>query len=247
VSRKALLLRVGIDTGYGGTLAPIYEDGAFEFIPIYETADEETSESRTYSDIEARRAETIAEFVPAETATKRVHLDPEFDTYTYGDPTGKRDWVRQLDPNDLLVFYAGLKPSESVDTDASDSPEKGLYIIGHFCVNEVVDFQETSNWEQYRHRYPENAHMKRAEEPEELVLISGDPKQSALLEKGILISKTDTDSLDRRYYVASDELEDNLDVSGKIQQSVPPRWIRGQEQIEYLESMLSRGLEGTKV
>lgn len=35
---KAMLLRVGIDTGYGGTLGPIFEDGSFEFVPIPELA-----------------------------------------------------------------------------------------------------------------------------------------------------------------------------------------------------------------
>ena len=34
---KALLLRVGIDKGCGGTLAPIFDDGSFEFVPIPES------------------------------------------------------------------------------------------------------------------------------------------------------------------------------------------------------------------
>lgn len=41
---KALLLRVGIDKGYGGCLAPIFRDGSFEYIPIPERR--ATSESR---------------------------------------------------------------------------------------------------------------------------------------------------------------------------------------------------------
>lgn len=32
---KAMLLRVGIDTGYGANaLSPIFDDGSFEYIPI---------------------------------------------------------------------------------------------------------------------------------------------------------------------------------------------------------------------
>lgn len=34
---KAMLLRVGIDKGCGGVLAPIFEDGSFEYIPIPES------------------------------------------------------------------------------------------------------------------------------------------------------------------------------------------------------------------
>jgi hypothetical protein len=37
VAMKALLLRVGIDKGCGGTLAPILDDGSFEFVPIPES------------------------------------------------------------------------------------------------------------------------------------------------------------------------------------------------------------------
>ena len=33
---KAMFLRIGIDKGTDGTLAPIFEDGSFEFIPISE-------------------------------------------------------------------------------------------------------------------------------------------------------------------------------------------------------------------
>src|SRR5207237_1564496 len=35
--RKALLLRVGIDRGAGGILAPIFPDGSFEYVPPPET------------------------------------------------------------------------------------------------------------------------------------------------------------------------------------------------------------------
>ena len=32
-----------------------------------------------------------------------MRLDPEFDTYTYGDPTGKRFDLMKLQKNDLLL------------------------------------------------------------------------------------------------------------------------------------------------
>ena len=44
---KALLLRVGIDKGTDGALAPIFKDGSFEYIPISE-GDPESKEDRTY-------------------------------------------------------------------------------------------------------------------------------------------------------------------------------------------------------
>ena len=42
-----------------------------------------------------------------------MHFDPEFETYTYGDPTSKRRTLLKLNKNDLLVFYAGLTPYEN--------------------------------------------------------------------------------------------------------------------------------------
>jgi hypothetical protein len=45
----ALLLRVGIDKGSGGCLAPIFRDRRFEYIPIPEIC--ATSESRVYANM----------------------------------------------------------------------------------------------------------------------------------------------------------------------------------------------------
>jgi len=57
-----------------------------------------------------------------------VHFDPEFETFTYGDPTTLKQGLRNLKLGDLLVFYAGLRGWGNCRTDA------GLYIIGYFVV-----------------------------------------------------------------------------------------------------------------
>ena len=44
---KAMLLRIGIDKGTDGTLAPIFEDELFEYIPI-SGGDPQSKENRTY-------------------------------------------------------------------------------------------------------------------------------------------------------------------------------------------------------
>ena len=41
--------------------------------------------------------------------SQSLHLDPEFTTFTYGDPTPPKSGLRRLGPGDLLVFYCGLK------------------------------------------------------------------------------------------------------------------------------------------
>src|ERR1039457_4355640 len=126
---KALLLRVGIDTGSGGSRAPIFPDGSFEYIPIPEAR--ATVETRTYGRIVGRSGKPLADFIKDRLRNVVPHIDPEFQTFTYGDPTRtKRAQLLALEAGDLFVFYAGLQPVE-----ATDKPR--LFIIGYFEVGSV--------------------------------------------------------------------------------------------------------------
>jgi len=92
---KGLLLRIGIDKGVGGCLAPIFRDGSFEYIPIPERC--ATSETRTYAHITGRSGKVLADFVPRRLHNSVPHIDPEFETFTYGDPTpNKRRQLARL-------------------------------------------------------------------------------------------------------------------------------------------------------
>lgn len=105
---KAMLLRVGIDKGTDGALAPIFADGSFEYIPISE-GDSRSKEDRTYRNTIGRAGKPFSVYLPAKIGGRKIHFDPEFKTFTYGDPTIKRNYLRKLEPGDLLVFYAGLR------------------------------------------------------------------------------------------------------------------------------------------
>jgi hypothetical protein len=106
---KAMLLRVAIDKGTDRTLGPIFEDGSFEFIPISE-GDVKSKEDRTYKNTLGRTGKPLATYLPKRIENRAMHYDPEFESFTYGDPTGKRKYLIKLKENDLLVFYAGLTP-----------------------------------------------------------------------------------------------------------------------------------------
>lgn len=67
-----LFLRLGIDTGSGGALAPIFEDGTFEYIPIPEKA--ATDEEKIYSEMNRREHESIEKFVPDQIKYYQPHL-----------------------------------------------------------------------------------------------------------------------------------------------------------------------------
>ena len=84
---KILLLRVAIDRGCGGTLGPIFPDGTFEYVPIPESPQYVSPRSVYFRDLPARRGGKLAQYVPRGYREAAAHYDPEFETFTYGDPT----------------------------------------------------------------------------------------------------------------------------------------------------------------
>jgi hypothetical protein len=125
---NAVLLRVGIDMGCGRLHSPLFEDGTFEFLPI---PDDDCRDERTYGNTECRRGRRLADYFPARrqevASSQSMHVDPEFSTFTYGDPTTPKRGLSRLNPEDLLVFYAGME-----GWDCEQLP--ALYLIGFFEV-----------------------------------------------------------------------------------------------------------------
>ena len=231
--KKAMLLRVGIDKGCGGALAPIFEDGSFEFIPIPES-DPDSTESKTYMNTEGRTGHPLAYYLPVKIKDDSMHVDPEFETFTYGDPTIKRNYLLKLDKDDLVVFYAGLTPF------MTDKYDEALYIIGYFTVNDVIDFNQLTKKEaeDASKLYPNNAHIKRSMNYQNLVIIAGDKEKSRLLDNAILISAKKLDKRGRSYHAVSPEVEEQLGIKGSIQRSIPPRFIEGKESLDNLLTIL---------
>lgn len=221
---KGLLLRVGIDKGSGGCLAPIFKDRSFEYIPIPENR--ATTETRLYANIPGINGRSFSDFTPPKIRLSHPHYDPEFVTFTYGDPTSpKRDQLSKLVPGDLLIFYAGLKPIDEVD-------KPRLYAIGYFTVKKKYDFKGSkyskkipkANYPYIFNKLRNNAHAKiyfRLKElngnlsEEDLVIIQGDPKFSKLLKKAILISDNSSKMLK--------ELESIFGYKGSLQCAVGHR------------------------
>jgi hypothetical protein len=160
-------------------LAPIFDDGTFEYIPIPEGGN--TAEDRTYAGLAARRRGVLADFLPSSLRDATPHLDPEFATFTYGDPTrNKRRQLAKLMPGDLLVFYAGLEPPNSVDASR-------LFFIAYFTIRNAYDFQAMPQPDR-----PEvlanvagNAHVKRSPLDSDLVIVRGDRSRSRLLRRAV--------------------------------------------------------------
>lgn len=221
-----VLLRVGIDTGSGGIHSPLFQGGSFEFIPI---PDNKKVDKRTYGSIIGRHGRKLIEYFPLSrqytAANCPVHADPEFDTFTYGDPTTSKASLRNLLPNDLLVFYSGLEGWDF-------KSEAALYLVGYFEVlkagkattfskNELDDYFAYN----FHVRHPE---IYRIQEPK-LVLVKGS-KNSRIFEKARLISVTSQDNLGRPMKILSPEMQKifgQFSGKGSIQRS-NPRWVNSE-------------------
>ena len=107
---KVALLRVGIDAGSGGMQGPLFRDSTFEYVPI---PDYGNNDSRTYGNTEGRHGRMLVEYFPLPRQNvmenQSIHVDPEFQTFTYGDPTSPKAQLRNLQFGDILVFYCGLQ------------------------------------------------------------------------------------------------------------------------------------------
>ena len=229
---QALFLRIGIDKGTDGCLAPIFKDLSFEYIPLSET-DKQTDEKRTYRNVIGRKGKSMAAYLPEKVKSRKIHFDPEFETFTYGDKGSKTKWLKKLNQNDLLVFYAGLTPHNN------DHHPEALYIIGYFTVAEVIDFNVLSKEkkEEYCKKYPNNAHIKRYKDLDGLIIVKGQ-NNSKLLNKAILISEPRLNKIGRKYHAVSKEMEGLIGIRGSIQRSIPPRMIKDNEYLENLKALL---------
>jgi len=208
---RILLLRVGMDLGFGG-LGPLFPDGTFEYVPIPDDPGCVSERSLYFPDIPARSGGSVARFVPRRHSDSPAHYDPEFDTFTYGDPTrNKRAQVLRLTQGDMLVFYAGLRPPE-------ESHGSRLFIIGYFTIVQVHAIKTLRPWPppEYMPLWG-NAHLRRDRGDEDLVVAQGDPAMSRLLARAVPLSDGQQNVLP--------EMTDLLGISGSVKRAGAGRWI----------------------
>src|SRR5579864_4431841 len=95
------LVRVAIDSGSGGIQGPLLDNGEFEYIPIPDQYRGRGVNSRTYGNTLGRSGKALIEYFPRawqkRLKDQPIHDDPEFDTFTYGDPTPPKRGLRHLE------------------------------------------------------------------------------------------------------------------------------------------------------
>ena len=208
---RILLLRVGMDLGFGG-LGPLLPDGKFEYVPIPENPKKTSPRSLLFSQIPARFGGSVEQFVPPRHRRAAAHYDPEFGTFTYGDPTKyKRGQLLRLGRDDLLVFYAGLRP-------CGQRSGSRLYLIGYFTVANVHDVQAEAPWPPSSlERLWANAHFRRKSLDTGLVVVEGSPEASRLLEIAVPLSDDSQ--------VVLPAMQSRLGLTGSVKRAGAGRWV----------------------
>ena len=222
---KAILVRVGIDASFGKWNAPADpESREFIYIPIPESENitefhpncgrrfnEAMPALQRFTKAHALDLDSDLRFPRASLNERFMHLDPDFEHLTYGDDGSRRGSdIKELEEGDLLVFYAGLRPT-------SHCNQKLIYaIIGLFVVDCVLKIGEIP-----KERWNENAHTRKKQHFPADIVVRAKPYLSGRLSRFLAIGEYRNGA----YRVRMDLLGlwGGLDVKGGfIQRSVCP-------------------------
>jgi hypothetical protein len=244
MKRNCVLLRVGIDAGCGGMQGPLFKDGTFELICI---PDRKGVSAYTYGNMIGRHGRTLVDYFPNSRrrlmAARHVHVDPEFDTFTYGDPTPPKRSLRHLRAGDFLVFYCGLQLWHAErGWDGTSRP--ALYLAGYFEValaGLAGDFDKKI----LKNEFGMNFHVRYPsvfqQQKDDLVLVRGG-SSSRLFKKACQISVEGRDRTGNPLKVLSPAMQKVFGTFGghvSIQRS-PPRWVEAKfvdKAIEFLKEL----------
>lgn len=230
IDKQVVLLRVGIDAGAGGIQGPLFNDGTFEFVCI---PDGWGLSIHTYSTTIGRNGRPHLDYFPAsrqrQMGKQTIHLDPEFETFTYGDPTTPKRSLRNLKPGDCLVFYCGLQKWDSMHGwDITHRP--ALYLAGFFEValaGMASDFDRKTLKTEFGNNFHVRYRSVFETQKNNLVLVKGG-SGSRLFKKAVCISEDGQDRMGKPLKVLSRKMQKIFgDFDGHISiQRSPPRWVQ---------------------
>lgn len=208
-----VLSGVAADSTNADPVPRLYDDGGFDYVPIPEAARDETTEEKTYADVEmsdGTAADYLSRIYPGggdeavegdALASFPLHHDPNFEALTYGERRPAYvERLRRLDKGDGVVFYTGLDDGEAMHR----------YAVGYFVVDEVVYFDAFDDDKARRRirEHPENAHTKRFEATgrvdDNLVIVEG--SEGELFDDAFRLSERTPSG----HYYLRDELQDSF-------------------------------------
>jgi len=170
--REIVIINVGANKNHRGLISPRWEDGSFFFMPIPEEGNKPDADKDLFPG--CRNLPTYKEFikdqkvlqckcVPDGYLETRVHTDPEFVTFTYGDnpetiAKGKAANLKQyLGQGDLLFFFAGL----TLIRNSEKTSDYHFYFIGFFEISDILENVTQIPFKDKLEKFGGNAHIKR--------------------------------------------------------------------------------------
>ncbi len=110
---RIFIINVGANTS-SPLQSPLFDDGRFEFAPIPEYAPIDSNEILSFADLRQFNYPdqpflALYSKLPLFPGAK-VHSDPEFLTFTYGDNINQKSNLRDIQAGDFLFFLSRLVP-----------------------------------------------------------------------------------------------------------------------------------------
>jgi len=186
LGRKALAVYIGASMSRNSVprmRGYIFPNGKYIFIP--QVSDDQHAPGPTYRDL------NLDDYVHPSYYGLKVHYDPEFETFTYGEYMGKADPytknLLRLKPNDYLFFITSLQFSPGpYRREWWVKLEWAYYIIGYFEIEEIFNHKDISV-AVVQHKLRNNAHIIAGDKRPDLVIWKGS-ERSAKLEYAVPIS-----------------------------------------------------------
>ncbi len=159
---RIFLVNVGANASHG-VRSPLFADGTFELLPIPEPRKWWAPPMSTYAKLDCFNdpGESVAKYVSARHRGTRVHNDPEFETFTYGDDCGvnpRAAALKQARPGDVLLFVARLVRYES----GRFTKEAGFYFVGYIRIEDMLQDVRKFPFGKALVAFGHNAHIRRA-------------------------------------------------------------------------------------
>jgi hypothetical protein len=160
---RIFIVNVGVNASHGNLRSPIFQNYAFEFIPIPEAGRRvscpECSTLPTYKELVTNNGFSVLDLIPKSCADLRVHNDPEFVTYTYGDypcTSPRAANLKKIEEGDFLFFLARL-----VSLENGSYGKGGFYLIGYFEIGEILRNVKYRPSDEVLEAFGNNAHVRR--------------------------------------------------------------------------------------
>lgn len=171
--REIVIINVGANKNHSGLISPLCEDGSFFFMPIPEEGKEPDADKDSFPGCPTLptyrgfiKDQKVRQYIPDRYLEKRVHNDPEFEAFTYGDNPDTKvgrgraaNLKKHLGQGDLLFFFAGL----TLVRNSKKTDDYHFYFVAFFEICNILKHVTKMPNEEDLKIFGQNAHIKRGQ------------------------------------------------------------------------------------